>query len=76
MMTAPVVDVRLSELIAPSFYELHRELKEERYDEYWLKGGRVGSPPLLVLNNPWILRTRCKCSSSGGIELILDRSFE
>ena len=40
MMTAPVVDVRLSELIAPSFYELHRELKEGLYDEYWLKGGR------------------------------------
>ena len=40
MMKAPVVDVRLSELIAPSFYELHRELKEELYDEYWLKGGR------------------------------------
>jgi len=40
MMTAPVVDVRLSELIAPSFYELHRELKEEMYDEYWFKGGR------------------------------------
>ncbi len=40
MKKAPVVDVRLSELIAPSFYELHRELKDERYDEYWLKGGR------------------------------------
>lgn len=40
MMKAPVVDVRLSELIAPSFYEVHRELKEELYDEYWLKGGR------------------------------------
>ena len=40
MMTVPVVDVRLSELIAPSFYEVHRELKEELYDEYWLKGGR------------------------------------
>ena len=40
MMKAPVVDVRLSELIAPSFYELHRELKEGLYDEYWLKGGR------------------------------------
>lgn len=36
----PAVNVRLSELIAPSFYEVHRELKEERYDEYWLKGGR------------------------------------
>ena len=32
--------IRLSGLIAPSFYELHRELKAELYDEYWLKGGR------------------------------------
>ncbi len=40
MRNTPVVDIRLSELIAPSFYELHRELKDERYDEYWLKGGR------------------------------------
>jgi len=40
MMTPPVVDIKLSELIAPSFYEVHRELKEEQYDEYWLKGGR------------------------------------
>jgi len=32
--------IRLSELIAPSFYEVHRELKAELYDEYWLKGGR------------------------------------
>lgn len=40
MMKAPVVDVRLSELIASSFYEVHRELKEELYDEYWFKGGR------------------------------------
>lgn len=40
MTIAPVADVRLSKLIAPSFYELHRELKEGLYDEYWLKGGR------------------------------------
>lgn len=32
--------VKLSELVAPSFYDLHRELKAEAYDEYWLKGGR------------------------------------
>src|SRR5690554_2487130 len=32
--------IKLSELIAPSFYEVHRELKAEHYDEYWLKGGR------------------------------------
>lgn len=34
------MEIRLSELIAPSFYDVHRELKAERYDEYWLKGGR------------------------------------
>ena len=35
--------MRLSELIAPSFHELHKEIKTEIYDDYWLKGGR-GSP--------------------------------
>lgn len=34
------VTVSLRQLIAPSFYELHHDLKAERYDEYWLKGGR------------------------------------
>src|SRR5690606_41676183 len=32
--------VPLTQLIAPSFYELHHEIKADRYDEYWLKGGR------------------------------------
>ncbi len=32
--------IRLSNLIAPSFYELHNDLKADTYDEYWLKGGR------------------------------------
>ena len=35
-----MMTVRLSELIAPPFYEVHKELKAEQYDEYWLKGGR------------------------------------
>lgn len=33
-------EIRLSELIAPDFYDLHRGIKAESYDEYWLKGGR------------------------------------
>jgi len=33
-------EIRLSELIAPDLYDLHREIKAESYDEYWLKGGR------------------------------------
>ena len=34
------MDVRLDELIAPNFYDLHREIKKGVYDEIWLKGGR------------------------------------
>lgn len=34
------MEIRLTELIAPSFYGLHRELKAELHDEVWLKGGR------------------------------------
>jgi phage terminase large subunit len=32
--------IKLSQLIAPSFYDLHKELKADLHDEYWLKGGR------------------------------------
>lgn len=31
---------RLSDLIAPSFYNVHREVESGRYTHYWLKGGR------------------------------------
>ncbi|MTI62264.1 MAG: PBSX family phage terminase large subunit [Firmicutes bacterium] len=31
---------RLSELLAPSFYSLHVDIKKNRHSEYWLKGGR------------------------------------
>ena len=32
--------MRLLELIAPAFYDLHGELLQERHGEYWLRGGR------------------------------------
>lgn len=32
--------MRLSKLIAPSFYEVHQAIKEGQYTHYWLKGGR------------------------------------
>lgn len=32
--------VRLSEVIAPSFYDLHKDIKQEKHTHYWLKGGR------------------------------------
>ena len=32
--------IKLSDLVAPSFFELHRLIKEDAYTHYWLKGGR------------------------------------
>lgn len=32
--------MRLSEIIAPSFYEIHKSIKNEEYTHYWEKGGR------------------------------------
>lgn len=32
--------VRLSELIAPQFFELHKDIKLGQHTHYWLKGGR------------------------------------
>lgn len=32
--------IRLSDSIAPSFHEVHEDLKQEKYTHYWLKGGR------------------------------------
>jgi len=43
-----MMKIRLSELIAPSFYKVHKELKEELYDEYWLKGGRGSTKSTFV----------------------------
>ena len=35
-----MTEIRLTELIAPSFHRLHKEIKAEKFDEIWLKGGR------------------------------------
>ena len=32
--------IKISELIAPSFYDIHKFIKEDRYTHYWLGGGR------------------------------------
>lgn len=32
--------VRLKDLIAPAFYELHKDIKKNKHTHYWLKGGR------------------------------------
>jgi len=34
------MNVNLTDLIAPSFYELHHEIKQELWNEIWEKGGR------------------------------------
>ena len=35
-----MADARVSELIAPAYYEAHRDLKAGGHEVYWLKGGR------------------------------------
>lgn len=35
-----MIKVKLSELIAPSFYEVHNVVKKGLYTHHWLKGGR------------------------------------
>ena len=32
--------VKLTELVAPSFYEIHHEIKADLHGEIWMKGGR------------------------------------
>lgn len=34
------VQVKLTDLIAPSFYKVHRAIKNNEYAHYWFKGGR------------------------------------
>lgn len=53
-------DIRLSEIIAPHFFELHRDVKQHKHTEYVLPGGRgsckssfIGEEiPLLIKRNP------------------------
>jgi phage terminase large subunit len=33
-------ELKLSEIIAPQFYEVHRHIRDEVFSELWLKGGR------------------------------------
>lgn len=39
-MNENVTQIRLKDIIAPSFYEIHKEIKQELKTHYWLKGGR------------------------------------
>ena len=32
--------VSLSSIIAPSFFDIHKFIKQDRYTHYWLGGGR------------------------------------
>ena len=35
--------VNLKDIIAPSFYDVHKWIKEERYTHYWFAGGRAST---------------------------------
>lgn len=36
-------DIKLSEIIAPSFFDVHQALKNNDYTHYWLAGGRAST---------------------------------
>lgn len=40
--------MKLSDFIAPSFYDVHNEIKNNEYTEYWLKGGRGSTKSTFV----------------------------
>lgn len=40
--------VKLTSLIAPSFHELHQDVKQGRHTHYWLKGGRGSTKSTFV----------------------------
>ena len=52
--------VKISDIIAPSFFDVHKWIKEERYTHYWLAGGRASTKssfisieiPLLMMKDP------------------------
>ena len=57
-----ISDIRLSELISPAFFDVHRAVREHRYTHFSLRGGRgstkssfVGiEAPLIIKRNPLI----------------------
>ena len=40
--------VKLTNLIAPAFYSLHNDIKENKYTHWWLKGGRGSTKSSVV----------------------------
>lgn len=53
-------DVKLSTLVAPHFYDIHKSIKAHDYTHHWLNGGRGSTKssffaleiPLLIIKNP------------------------
>jgi len=42
------IEFDIDQLIAPNFYDLHREVKADKYSEHWLKGGRGSTKSTFV----------------------------
>ena len=42
------MEINLSEKIAPIFYPVHKAIRDETHDEFWLKGGRNSTKSSLV----------------------------
>lgn len=54
--------IKLSDVMAPHFYGLHRDIKEHRHTYYWLEGGRGSTKSSdISLEIPQILIKNPKC---------------
>lgn len=42
------MEIPLNNIISPNFYNLHNEIKTNKYDEYWLRGGRGSTKSTFV----------------------------
>ena len=60
------MNTNLRDIIAPSFYEVHKFIKEDKYTHYWLAGGRASTKssfisieiPLLMMKDKNALKKR------------------
>lgn len=43
-----ISQVKLTDIIAPSFYQLHHDIKNHKYTHYWLNGGRGSTKSTFV----------------------------
>ena len=68
------MEVKLTDLIAPSFYDLHHDISEGRYLHHWLPGGR-GSTKSSFLSIEIVLSIMADCSKGKQTHALVLRRY-